>query len=174
VLPVTSASLGTGDPVSRALLLTGQLGSPVADMPAHTVPFALELERDHSSPRVLVGRDIVRTRRTVLTGAIWAALVGDRDPARRYARWQELALRHEWPRLVVVRRGGRAIVIPRDSALALGAVLEGAAVESFVVVEELDDSAWLTGADGQRFVAELAVGFVRTSHAWQHPTQESS
>ena len=174
VLPVTSASLGTGDPVSRALLLTGQLGSPVADMPAHTVPFELEVDRERSSPRVLVGRDVVRTRRTVLAGATWSALVGDRDPARRYARWQELALRHEWPQLLLVRRGGRGVVIPRDSALAVSAVLEGAAVEPFVVVEELDDAAWLEGADGRRFIAELAVGFVRALHAWQRPSEERS
>jgi len=172
VLAVTSASLGTGDPVSRALLLTGQLGSPVADMPAHTVPFAIELERERSSPRVVVGRDIVRTRRTVLAGATWAALVGDRDPARRYARWQALALRHEWPRLVLVRRGGRGLVVPRDCALAVGAALEGAAVEPFVVVEDFDDHAWLAGVDGRRCVAELAIGFVRALHAWRRPTTE--
>ena len=172
VLAVTSASLGTGDPVSRALLLTGQLGSPVADMPAHTVPFAIELDRERSSPRVLVGRDIVRTRRTVLAGATWAALVDERDPARRYARWQALALRHEWPRLVLVRRGGRGIVVPRDCALAVAAALEGAAVEQFVVVEDFDDDAWLTGSDGRRYVAELAIGFVRALHAWRCASTE--
>lgn len=166
VLAVTSASLGTGDPVSRALLLTGQIGNPVADMPAHTVPFAIELERERSSPRVVVGRDIVRTRRTVLSGATWAALVGERDAARRWARWQALALRHEWSRLVLVRRAGRGLLVPRDCALAVAAALEGAAVEPFVVVEDFDDDAWLTGIEGRRCVAELAIGFVRARHAW--------
>lgn len=160
VLAVTSASLD--DPVSRALLLTGQIGTPVADMPAHTVPFACELERAHSSPRVVVGRDIVRARRTVIAGETWTALVGDRDAARRYARWQALAQQHGWPQLVLVRRGGRGLLIPRDCALAVGAVLEGVAVEPFIVVEDFDDEAWLAGC-----VAELAIGFVRTRHAWE-------
>lgn len=166
VLTVTSASLGTGDPVSRALLLTGQLGSPVADMPAHTVPFLAEVERERSSPRVHVDRDIVRSRRTVLAGARWRALVDDADPARRWGRWQALAREHDWPALVLLRRGGRGLAVPRDCALAIGAALEGAAIEPFVVVEELDDHAWLTDAEGRRHVAELGVAFVRPLHAW--------
>jgi hypothetical protein len=109
----------------------------------------------------------------VVAGATWAALVADRDPAKRFARWQDLAVHHEWPRLVLVRRGGRGLVVPRDSALAVGAMLEGAAVEPFVVVEELDDAAWLTCGDGHRHVAELAIGFVREQHAWQLATPEA-
>jgi hypothetical protein len=170
VIAVTSASLGAGDPVSRALLLTGQFGSPVADMPAHTVPFAAELERETSSPRIDLDRDVVRTRRTVLAGERWRRLCSERDPARRYARWRALARQHAWPELVLVRRGGRGLVVPRDSAIAVGAALEGAGSEPFVVVEELDDHAWLTDADGQRYIAELGVAFVRPRHAWDSPT----
>jgi hypothetical protein len=148
-------------------MLTGQLGSPVTDMPAHTVPFEVELQRDDPSPRVDLGDDVVRTRRTVIAGDRLRALVRPRDAAGRFAKWCELARDLDWPALVLVRRRGRALLVPRNSAIAVGAALEGAGNDPFIVVEDFEDHAWLPGPDGRRHVAEIGIPFVRPRHAWQ-------
>lgn len=57
----------------------------------------------------------------------------------------------------------------RDSALALEAVLEGARAGAlYMSVEEPTENAWLTDEDGERYVAELVVPYVRRTHGWSN------
>lgn len=158
---MSSANLAAGDPVMRALMLTGFFGSPIADMQASTVPFAVELESGTTSPHVRLHGDTVRSARTVLSGEELRGIVGARKPMLRIQRWRTLADRHDWPELVVVRRRGRPLVVPRDSILGVLAAFEGAGADRFVVVEYFDDRPWCDG-----HVAELSIPFTRPHHAW--------
>jgi hypothetical protein len=166
VLGTSSSNVQSGDPVSQALLSSSLQAAPAGGFQASAVLFAGELASGCSSPEVaLPGGEVVRTRRTALPQAELRALL--RDPApQRFRRWSRWARSGQWPALLAVRRdGGTPLVIHRDSPLALEAVLEGADGATTLVVEEWKQQAWIADG-GSRYVAELAIPFSRSLHAW--------
>lgn len=82
----------------------------------------------------------------------------------RYERWRAIAKERAWPKLVSVAiGGGRPLVVPTSSPLAVEAAFEGA--KGAVVVEPAELSARVAG-----HVADVAVPFARTPHAYSSLT----
>ncbi len=169
VCSFSSADHAAGDPFSALLLRTSFRDAPEAHFRASALAFACELSTARLSPRVrLPGGDVLRRRRTVLSGAALAELSQGSGP-ERYARWQRLVHEHGWPALVTVRRdGGPALPVPTASPLALEAVLRSVvdAEAQSLTIEEFGGTPWLVDAAGRHYLAELAVPFERTAHAW--------
>lgn len=172
-LAVHSLTAATVDPADHAqhLLLLSSLRTPPQIPRGDRVAFHHELTGGHHSPRVrLRSGAVVRTRRTVLAGADLRSLLTTKSAAR-FARWQQLAAAREWPALLLVRRDDEpTLLVPRDSPLAIEALFEGAAACIHLHVEEFVDAAWISDRHGQRYVAELALPFVRRTHVWSART----
>ncbi len=169
VCSFSSADLAGGDPFAALLLRTSFRDAPEAHFRASALAFACELSTARLSPRVrLPGGDVLRRRRTVLSGAALAELSQGSAP-ERFARWQRLVHEHGWPELVTVRRdGGPALPVPTASPLALEAVFKSVvdANAQTLTVEEFGGTPWLVDAAGRHFLVELAVPFERAAHAW--------
>jgi len=163
VLDAASADVQSGDPIVQLLLATSLGMKPGPELHAASVMFAHEPDAARPSPEVVLpGGAIVRTRRTVLgREAVQAWL--KKNPAARFAHWTQLARRHDWPRLVMVRReDGLSLPMHRDSPLALASLLAGAG-PGILTVESWPAQAWIDDG-GRHFVAELAVPFLRREH----------
>jgi hypothetical protein len=167
---LTAAVVNPGDHAQHLLLLSS-LRTPPQIPRGDRVAFRSELTGGRHSPRVrLRGGAVVRTRRTVLTGADLQSLLTTKA-ATRFARWQRLAADREWPALLLVRRDDEpTLLVPRDSPLAIEALFEGASNCLHLHVEEFTDAAWISDNRGQRYVAELALPFVRRTHLWSGRT----
>jgi hypothetical protein len=167
---LTAALVDPGDHAQHLLLLSS-LRTPPQIPRGDRLGFRDERTGGRHSPRVrLRGGAVVRTRRTAITGAELQALLACKS-ADRFARWQRLAADREWPALLLVRRDDEpALLVPRDSPLAIEALFEGAAACLHLHVEEFIDAAWISDNRGQRYVAELALPFVRRTHLWSGRT----
>lgn len=167
---LTAAVVDPGDHAQHLLLLSS-LRTPPQIPRGDRVAFHRELTGGRHSPRVrLRSGAVVRTRRTVLTGSDLQSLLTTRSSAR-FTRWQQLAADREWPALLLVRRDDEpTLLVPRDSPLAIEALFEGAAKCRHLHVEEFTDAAWISDNHGQRYVAELALPFVRRTHLWSGRT----
>lgn len=167
VFSFASANVGWSDPVCQRLLTTSFRVARLAHLRADSVPFAVELKLEHASPEVRISTGaVVRARRNVISGEAlrnWLAL----DASARFREWTRLAQENDWGSLVSVRRDdGPALLVPVRSALALEAVLEGAAAAQTISIERFSEEAWITDAEGNRYVAEFAVPFVRARNVW--------
>jgi hypothetical protein len=107
----------------------------------------------------------VRASSTTLTGQELKALT--RLPRReRYGHWLELAANFGWPEHVAVAIDGRRpLVVPTSSPLAIEAAFEGSREAGVAVVEHVDISARVRGAEG-RHVADITLPFARSLHAF--------
>ena len=109
---------------------------------------------------------MIRLRRTVLTGETLQTLARLRG-VERFVFWVGLARQHSWPGLVAARRdGGRPLLVPRASPLAVDALCRGLADTKLLTVEEVQHAPWLADGEGGHHSAELAVSFARARHAW--------
>jgi Lantibiotic dehydratase, N terminus len=172
VVNAGSANVQSRDPLVQLLLTTSLGATPAVSLHAGSMLFRHELAGEVSSPEVVLETGgLVRTGRTVLTGSAADRLLSG-SPARRYAEWCRLARRHDWPPIVVLRRGdGFSLPLHRSSPLALDALLEGAHAGP-LVIERWPAEDWL-GDGSHRTVAELAIPFLRTRHIWSGPAGAS-
>jgi hypothetical protein len=163
VFSFSSADIGTTDPFSALLMRSSMRGGPGGQFDASSLAFACEMANPQLAPRVrLPSGPVVRPRRMVLAGETLRTLLGEAD-AHRFAAWQALAVRHDLPPLMTVQRDGELpLVLVRDSPLALEAVLKGVdeATQS-LTLDELSPTPWLQDGEGQHYLAELAVPFLR-------------
>lgn len=173
------ADVARSDRWMQRLLLTSFREVP--NWISDALPFECELQRRSTSPRLtLRSGNVVRARRTVVVGEELEALVVA-EYKERFAVWQALARRYEWPALVLVSKdGGPPLLVVRDSSLAVESALEGIGERvRFLTVEEPDDQTWLEDEDGERLATEFIVPFVRRHHAWsvvdagQRPAREA-
>ena len=116
---------------------------------------------------MLTSGNTIRSRRTVLTREELSDLV-QADRVRRFVLWRALSRRYGWPPLLLVSRdAGVPMLVVRDSALAVEAALEGLREGvTFMTIEEPDEQPWLVDEEGNAYVTELIVPFVRRTHAW--------
>jgi hypothetical protein len=172
----SSAAIASQDPISEQILWTSFQDNPMAIFRAATVPMPIELATPRFTPRILLpGKAVLRPRRTVLSGSILAELV-TLDAIDLFARWQQLADEHSWSLLLYVQIEGKPpLLIPRDSPLALESLFKQdlRAQTDWLIVEEVADQPWLVDAQGQHYMAELAIPFARKVHGWStHRTEE--
>lgn len=157
----TALDLGSRDPLLERVLLTGWRYRP---------PVAAAGWDDGGpagQPR-RIAADVLRQRaRWRLQGEAAAALA-HADPATRWARWQALARAHHWPELLTVACDGEpAVLLPRDSALAVEVLFRAPGTESPTFdIEAPDDECLITDPEGQRHATELILVFSRDQHAW--------
>jgi hypothetical protein len=164
----SSANVVTSDPISAQLLRTSFQESFAAGFRASALPVDAEVNSPRFSPRIrLPGGAIMRPRRTVLSGRALEDLA-QASAAERYAQWQQLAAKHQWPALLNLQREGEPpLLMRRDSPLALESILRGVRDHmKSLIVEELVGAPWLVGADGRRHLVEIALPFFRTAHGW--------
>ncbi|MCA9656441.1 MAG: hypothetical protein KC501_41440, partial [Myxococcales bacterium] len=160
----TAAAVPFDDPCLQALLLSSGHVPPLAAA-GTTLVHEPERGRPRHSPRLCLPDDtVVRPRSTWLEGEALRALTRAKSLAR-FARWQALAAEHQWPRLVTLERdAGPALLVDRDSPLAIEAAFEGTARARRIKVQELLRDAWI-GADDddddRRYLADLVLPFVR-------------
>lgn len=168
VVNASAVNVQSRDALVQLLLTTSLGATPAVSLHAGSMLFQHELAGEVSSPEVVLKTGaLVRTGRTVLTGPAADRLLSG-SPARRYAEWCRLARRHEWPPLLVLRRGdGLSLPLHRDTPLALDALLEGARGGP-LVIERWPAEDWL-GDGPDRHVAEIAVPFFRSRHIWNGP-----
>jgi hypothetical protein len=167
VFACTAADVARGDPFAQLLLLTSFRDAPGVQFRAANLLFEAELRQPRWSPRIsLPSGDVVRPRRTVLTGASLEVLSRCRTHSARYLSWQKLAAAYNWPPLLrVTRDNGPPLLVRRDSPLALEAAFAGIGPETRVmVIDEVAAHPWLVDAAGQRFIAEFAIAFERHDH----------
>lgn len=162
ILSPTAAVVPPADHCQHLLLLSS-LRTPPQIPRGDRLGFAAELRSGRHAPRVALPEgQVIRTRRTALAGADLRALLDAPAGPARFAAWQRLAAARDWPALVLVHRDGQPpLLVPRDAPLAVEAMSEGAGRCACITVEEFADDAWIRGADDDRFVAELALPFVR-------------
>ncbi len=165
VLAVGSADLSRDDPVTDLLLRTC-FRVPASQFLPYDLSAPAEAGRGRPSPRVLLPCGVVvRPRRTVLAGVELASLVAA-EGAGRFRRWELLALAYGWPELLRVRRAGEpALLVRRDSPVAVEAALHALGDGAPLSVEEVP-TPMLRDARGRRYVAEVSVPFTRPVHAW--------
>jgi len=173
VLNVSAADVQSGDALAQLLLTTSLAATPAAVLNASNMLFASELS-GHPSPSVaLPGGTQVRPARKVLTDDD-RNMLRNAHPARRFAAWAALAQREGWPPLLRMKReDGLTLALHRDSPLALRALLAGADGQG-LVIEHLPGEDWLVDDDGQRFVTEFSIPFLRQHHIWSESEAASA
>jgi hypothetical protein len=144
--------------------------SPAASVPGDPMAGPLAIMGFAEDTQALIAQArpherFVRAKSTTFTGDELNALT--RLPRReRYTHWLELCARFDWPeRVAVAIDGGRPLVVPTSSPLAIEAAFEGSREARVAVVEEVDVSARVRGAEG-RHVADLTIPFARGHHAF--------
>jgi hypothetical protein len=151
------------------------LGLPAGE--ATSADAATDTDRPSPSPRLCSGA-ILEPRRFLLPDHEVAGLATTRG-AQRFRLWQRLARSYQWPALLRITFGNApALLVPTDSPLALEVAFEGVralatheqgtVVRTPMLVEEVAEGPWLTGAHG-RYMAELVLPVRRTRHLWQRP-----
>lgn len=157
----TTLDLGSRDPLLERVLLTGwRYRSPVATS-------GWDDGGAPGQPRRLAPEVLRQRARWRLQGEEAAALARA-EPAQRWAHWQALARQWQWPELLTVACDGEpAVLIPRDSALAVEVLFRapGAAAPVFDI-EAPDDECLITDPQGHRHATELILVFSREQHAW--------
>lgn len=160
------ANIGYSEPHLETLLLSSFRDTP--DWFALELPTEAELAQSAPSPVLLLpSGNSVKPRRTVIHGATLTELALARR-SRGFLLWQDLARRHDWPELLLVSRdAGSPLLIPRDSPLAVEAMLHGLSDRAgFLCVEEPGDQVQLFNDEGEAFTVEFIVPFLRRRHAW--------
>jgi hypothetical protein len=173
VFGFSSANVSVGDPLAEILFYTGFQERPISNVSASTI-VSTELVTPHFAPRIsLPGGAIIRPRRTVLSGRLLEELT-HATPLERYTRWQQLATEQQWPTLLTLQIDEEPpLPIRRDSPLALEALFKSVRVQTrWLVVEELVDAPWLVDSEGQHYMAEIALPFLRAEHGWSPRTNE--
>ncbi|MCA9688682.1 MAG: lantibiotic dehydratase, partial [Myxococcales bacterium] len=174
----TATGVPRGDYVTERMLVS-TFYTLAALPPADRLAFAFELSSRTASPRVtLPSGASIRAGRVILADHEARALCEARG-ARRYLVWQTLARRHGFAPLARITCGrAPSLLVPRDSALALEAAMEGVrgvdGEPPRIVVEEVVEDAWVSVEGGARHIAELVLPFVRARHLWQRPQAEGS
>ncbi|MES2887666.1 MAG: hypothetical protein V4739_06595 [Pseudomonadota bacterium] len=167
-LCATALDVGAHDPLLERVLLTGWRYRP----PAAAV-LSNDLATTVGQPHRLAA-DVLRQRaRWRLDGESARALV-KAEPAARWALWQALAQRCGWPALITVANAGQpAVLMPRDSALAVEVLFCTPSVDSPVFeIEAPEDECLITDPKGDRHATEVVLVFARDQHAWnvqRHP-----
>lgn len=158
-----------GDPIARVLLPTTFRDAPLHAVQASTIPFEVERGRTTPTPALLLpDGSLARAARWHLTGSTLVELLAA-SGAERYRLWQGLARAAGLPARVIVRLDHEPpVLLPRDSPLALEALLEGARDQLRRVMIELPPAGapWLHDGEGHAFVSEWAIPFERHAHAW--------
>lgn len=167
-LCATALDVGAQDPLLERVLLTGWRYRPPAAAALWSDPGTRAGQPHRLAPDVL--RQRARWR---LEGEQARALV-QAEPAARWALWQTLAKRCGWPALITVASAGEpAVLMPRDSALAVEVLFRTPSVASPVFeIEAPEDECLITDPKGHRHVTELVLVFSRDQHAWNirsHP-----
>lgn len=160
VFSPSSLDLGAADPLAERLLFSGGRSLPPW-LNDDITPLAADLRRDGPAPALrLNSGTVVRPGKLFLTGEMWHRLRAAAPP-QRFRLWQRLARRHGLPEIVGLTVPGQPqIPVHRDSPLALEAALRGAAADLLVVTLP-EDRPFLTDADGNHHVTELALPFHR-------------
>lgn len=162
VIVPTTATPPSDDPCVHALLLSS-LHVPPMLPPGARAARAEDEDAPRLRPRLrLDDGSVIRPRSTEVVGETLASLTAVAGAAR-FARWQQLAASHGWPRrLLVSRDGGPALLVDRDGPLAIEAAFEGSAGARRLHVEEFVRDAWIgDDDDDRRYVADLVLPFVR-------------
>lgn len=158
-----------GDPIARILLPTTFRDAPLHAVQASTIPFEVERGRTTPTPALLLpDGSLARAARWYLTGSTLAELLAA-SGAERFRLWQGLARAANLPARVIVRLDHEPpVLMPRDSPLALEALLEGARDQLQRVMFELPPvgAPWLHDARGHAYASEWAIPFERHAHAW--------
>jgi hypothetical protein len=143
--------------VERLLVTGGRLRPP-------PLPQALRVSRTPGRPERL-DVDISHRR------AAWslpADAIAGHTPMQRWSAWQRWAGANALPAWITVSHGGRpALLLPRDSALAVEILFRASAAEaSRFEIEAPSDEALVTDPHGRRHATEFILLFARQRHVW--------
>jgi hypothetical protein len=156
----SALNVGAHDRLVEKLLLTSWRYRPVLQPHAHSDSTTCD------ALALAPGMNWQRTRWDL--GTAGTAELLSATPARRWARWQELAGEHRWPPLLTLcRSDGPPVLLPRDSALAVETLVRALRTGDRLIVETAGDECFVRDQRGNCYATELAVVFARRWHAWQ-------
>lgn len=148
------------DPLARLLLWTGGHESSLRIEAPTAVPFADEPWSDAPTPAVhLPGGARLRSARWLVSEEL--STLRSTRAVERFRHWQRLARHHRWPPMVEVAfDGGETLRTPRDSPLAVEALLKGVPAGcATMAVRPADPARGLHVPGVGHCVVELGVAF---------------